>query len=180
MVETHTPLWVQQNVISRVILLLCSFSRTIIFCFAICPWPIQPQGLGHLSNVRHGFHHAEWALSPFREWLVIPTLVLLLYQHIMQEVTMVDCRFCRWAGGYLSHLVTWGVPWTLVSGMKALVRHQFGFSVFIEICNLTSPCQNQAAVQKRQKDCKSQRGWMVPRKQSGSSTHNRLIRHMNS
>lgn len=111
------------------------FSRTIGFGFALCPRPIQPQGLSHLNNVMHGFDHAEWALSPFREWLVIPMFVLLLSQHIMWEVTMVDYRFCRWSGGYLSPLVTWGVPWPLVNGVKALVRHHFGFSVFIEICN---------------------------------------------
>lgn len=50
----------------KVILLLCSFNRTVTFGFPICPWPIYSQVLGHLSSVRHGINPMEWTLNPIR------------------------------------------------------------------------------------------------------------------
>lgn len=44
------------------------------FGFALGPWAIYSQVLGHLCNVRYGLHLMEWVLSRIRHWLVTPTL----------------------------------------------------------------------------------------------------------
>lgn len=58
MAERGTDLWVSQK-LTAVILLLCSFSRTLVFYFPLVPWPMKCQVLGHLNNIRHGFPFVE-------------------------------------------------------------------------------------------------------------------------
>jgi hypothetical protein len=45
------------------ILLVGSFSRTVMFSFPIGPWPIWSRVLIHPSVVRSGFDLMEWALT---------------------------------------------------------------------------------------------------------------------
>lgn len=34
-----------------------------VFCFKVAPWAIYFQVLDHVSIVRYGLHHVEWARS---------------------------------------------------------------------------------------------------------------------
>lgn len=55
-----------------IILLLCSFFRTVLFSFPLGPWPIQTQVL---SSTGYGFLLMVWALSQIRYCLVTFTSV---------------------------------------------------------------------------------------------------------
>lgn len=75
--------------VGKSLLLLFSFSRTVVFGFHL-----PSQVLGHLSDVRHGFHLLEWAGIQIRSWLVFPTSFVLR----MQPSILQTGRHCRLKG----------------------------------------------------------------------------------
>lgn len=88
------PMGTNSRMLLKVMLLLRSFSRTIVFGFPLGPWPIQSQVLGYHRNIRYGFHIMEWVLNLMKEWLgekqtnkpVVghcQNIVPLLKQHIL-------------------------------------------------------------------------------------------------
>jgi hypothetical protein len=56
------PVYEYSRMSLGIFLLLCSFSKIVVFGFTLGPWPSEWL-LGHISSVRHGFHLMERALS---------------------------------------------------------------------------------------------------------------------
>lgn len=135
----------QQRVLG-VTLLLCFFSRTIIFCFPIGHPFIWSQVLGHLGSVRHVFRLIDQSLLPSKQQLVTPTtFVPILHQHSMshRQVTIADQRFCSWFGVYLSLLVMYREPSSTMSNCHdsssslcsvSHVRIVFSNGILLSVC----------------------------------------------
>lgn len=109
--------WLCKTLINRysrisigLILLLWYLTR-ILFGFSIGPWTNNSQGFFfffvYLSCVWHGFQLIQWALNTTREYFVgLKTFVPLLHKHVScRQITDVNHRVCKWAGGYFSPLV---------------------------------------------------------------------------
>ena len=114
-----------------VILLLYSFSRTIVFGSPLGVWHIWSQILGHLCSV--------WVWLPSYGvglgWLLPESVCHYGTCISCRQVRNVDQRVCSWVCVYLSPLVAPRDPSSTI-GAKALGRHQIHFSMFNDLCRL--------------------------------------------
>lgn len=65
-----SPIYEYSGMSLIVILLLCSFSRTIVFGIPLSPWPIYSQFFVYPSRMSHKFLLMECAFNPIKECLV--------------------------------------------------------------------------------------------------------------
>ena len=91
-----------------VMLLLCSFSRTIVFGFSLDYWPIWPQVLGHPNSINalisfHGVNKPQFQSES--SWFLLQPLQHSLTSILHRQFYIVDWRICSWVGVYLSPLV---------------------------------------------------------------------------
>ena len=75
------------------ILLLCSFSRIVVFDFMLGPWTIYSQVLAYSVTAWHGFHLMDWVLSQIKYELVAPTNFVPLIHHCILQAG----HHCRWS-----------------------------------------------------------------------------------